>query len=322
MPPYYKCDRCSYETTVRSTFLYHLQRKKPCKPKYSTKDCSVQLEALLCINKNTETEFVCEKCRKYYSTVGNLKRHASGCKGIMSDEVTSLLRNMETQLRELRDEINQKQNTHAVNVTKNTQLNITCLGNENVSYITERTDYEEFMWKCIDSIENFVDFFKYKYSNPDHPENFVVKRVNPVIKDIMFDEVVFIDGNKKKQIMSISDFLSIHSYPLYKQVFNFVGCQLGMIRERAIDFYQSKGHKDETKIPAFCPLDTDTYERLRKFHFNIALAIDYDAGIDYEDHEIDEDQTYKNKKTISRSMLECMQVIRSAQKQTAAITKS
>ena len=61
--PIYKCEKCLYQTTVKSNFDSHLSRKLPCNPKKPNK------------NRKDNVEFACKICNKVFARSDCLNRH-------------------------------------------------------------------------------------------------------------------------------------------------------------------------------------------------------------------------------------------------------
>ena len=126
------CPRCKYSTPHKWLMRQHLQRKKKCKPVYSTLDTDIILNDMqLTLAKNNDfkiidkkdaKKFQCKFCNKCYTTKGNLKRHQTKCKlknmtivikekdieGSMKevpDKETALFSENSSQLKELHNEI-------------------------------------------------------------------------------------------------------------------------------------------------------------------------------------------------------------------------
>ena len=62
MPPY-KCEKCSYQTSNKTSFESHLNRKIPCNPNKPNK------------NRKDTVEFSCKICDQVFSQLGSLNRH-------------------------------------------------------------------------------------------------------------------------------------------------------------------------------------------------------------------------------------------------------
>ena len=131
----YKCERCGYETSHKSNFIKHENRKKPCET----------------------PDLTCTLCNKSYVNRGNLTRHMKKfhpdhqisetcCKeedALLSDNIP------EKEIQQIKNTL-LKQLTTTNNTTNNTtninQMNviINSFGDENISYITE-----DFLTKLI-----------------------------------------------------------------------------------------------------------------------------------------------------------------------------
>jgi hypothetical protein len=96
----YLCEHCGYKTNRKWSFDYHLNRKKPCKPKEieSTND-NTEPKIPLDLLKNTQKP-TCKFCDKSFSRTDSLKRHFNTCK---AKKATASEDNGE--LKELREEI-------------------------------------------------------------------------------------------------------------------------------------------------------------------------------------------------------------------------
>lgn len=68
----YQCERCHYETHLRSDFKRHLEKKVPCPTTHSTIDPTILLENLL-----KPKAFPCQHCNKSFAFPANLTRHVN-----------------------------------------------------------------------------------------------------------------------------------------------------------------------------------------------------------------------------------------------------
>lgn len=132
----YKCERCHYITTKKSSYNNHLNRKNSCKAIHSTITIKELLDKL-----NTQKEgYICNKCNKVFKTRQSKYQHQKRCKMdlvVKKEEEENILLRLENRIREL--EQNQKTNTHIENQNIETQNNIT-QNNIVINFTNEITD--------------------------------------------------------------------------------------------------------------------------------------------------------------------------------------
>ena len=132
----YKCERCHYITTKKSSYNNHLNRKNSCKAIQSTITIKELLDKL-----NTQKEgYICNKCNKIFKTRQSKYQHQKRCKMdlvVKKEEEDNILIRLENRIREL--EQNQKTNTHIENQNI-TQNNIETQNNIVINFTNEITD--------------------------------------------------------------------------------------------------------------------------------------------------------------------------------------
>tara|TARA_B110000495_G_C22929724_1_gene543432 strand:- start:87 stop:956 length:870 start_codon:yes stop_codon:yes gene_type:complete len=133
----YKCERCHYITTKKSSFNNHLNRKTPCKAIHSTITIKELLDEL---NKPKEG-FACNKCNKVFKTRQSKYQHQKLCKMdlvVKKQNEENILMILENRIKELEE--NQKTNTHIENQNIENQNNIETQNNIVINFTNEITN--------------------------------------------------------------------------------------------------------------------------------------------------------------------------------------
>ena len=168
--------------------------------------CKEKEDVVRCLELNLGIEYKvhsnkngCRFCFKIFSRKGSLGRHYKICK--VKQEYREKL---EAQLQEKTTVKQQIINNNIHNTyNDNRTININCIGNENIGYIT--TKLLKQLWKNVKSDEEgFAKTIKIIHANKDHPENhniiytnlrsntalvkvndsFEYRNINDVLKDI------------------------------------------------------------------------------------------------------------------------------------------
>lgn len=328
----YKCDRCGYSSERRLNLLSHLNRQTECEPKFSSVSRSILISKYSNITIPSKKTHACTYCMNQFCSSWSLDRHIGICKVKHPElqknkkkevenasNLVTMIQTLHNEIRDLKASLgyskeslitnNTLNNTQNNNVVQNnTAIQVNCIGNENVSYISDRDDYEQYMWACISSTDNMIKFFKHKYVNDAHPENKCIKRVQQTTVNELNDQVEFIDQNNKKRRMEMQEFVLRYGYQIYKQVIQFCTTQVNELKLQSIDYYTSEENLFG-KTPYFCPNNKARYDIISKFHHNFALPIENDAGIPYNDDEIDDEKLMKKFRGICKRMLLAMETV-------------
>ena len=191
------CYRCDKSFPKKWRLARHLKRKNICVQK--TKNCSKKLKNTQKNSKSAQKnskEYSCDHCDYKSIRASNLKRHLNTCKKKKTNdnEILSNLEEkvaiMQTKLLEqemennLLKEVSSQQmtnntNCNNTNITNNT-VNITLndYGQENITYL-KHIKYKKFIDKIMGSgMVGLQHYIKYKYCNPQQPENLTIKYTN------------------------------------------------------------------------------------------------------------------------------------------------
>jgi hypothetical protein len=193
----FSCYRCDKSFPKKWRLARHLKRKNICVQK--TKNCSKKLKNTQKNSKSAQKnskEYSCDYCDYKSIRASNLKRHLNTCKKKKTND-NEMLSNLEekvaimqTKLLEqemennLLKEVSSQQmtncnNTNNTNITNNT-VNITLndYGQENITYL-KHIKYKKFIDKIMGSgMVGLQHYIKYKYCNPQQPENLTIKYTN------------------------------------------------------------------------------------------------------------------------------------------------
>ena len=205
----FTCDRCNRCFNRKYNLNQHLKRKKPCVKKEENENdinTSAQFGSfpaqfgsfrlnLAHSSKKQQKGFNCDFCQYSTDKKGNLNRHLKTCKVKKEKENESSL--------ELKLELAKKQieilklkaqvasgntncnntnttNTSNSNNTVNNTVNITVndYGKEDVNFL-ESNKYKKLITQILGSgMHGLQEYIKYKYCNPQQPENLTIKYTN------------------------------------------------------------------------------------------------------------------------------------------------
>ena len=200
--PNYKCDRCLKEFEQKSNYMYHINKKFPCKeitPNCSkiTPDCSEK-----------ESNIMCKYCGKDFTRQFNLIRHIDkNCRvkkendNKMEELMTRLIKIEESdkknkeEIAKLKEEndkykkmINNTQNNvvGTQNIQNNTiNVRINAYGNEDSSKITIN-DYKRILGRGMNSVPVFVEKLHFDKNTPENH--------NVYISNLRDEYVLMFDG--------------------------------------------------------------------------------------------------------------------------------
>jgi hypothetical protein len=183
----YTCPRCHYSSKIRSNLYRHLRSVKACDTIYS----DIEREQVLNNIRIPKSDSChgCTICGKQYVTRQGLHWHLKKHEAPVEDKVIAVLRQ---EIEELKKEMaaakctNQIQNIHTQNncQTQNNIQNqqniiINAFGNEDVSYISSRSDFKQFMIKCLKMRHaGLCEYISSKHFHEDHPENHNIRKLN------------------------------------------------------------------------------------------------------------------------------------------------
>ena len=243
------CNDCYCGFNKMQSYNYHLESKKH-KNRISTENTVLH---------------ICASCQKNFAHASSLSRHRAKCK---ENEVK--VDYLETEIKELRKEIELLKNNHQTNPTtnnantnienqtNNTQIKnqnienqqienqnnniiINCFGNENMDYITDKV-----IFHCMNKIYGSIPLLIEKiHFDPDHPENHNVKIPNKKLPHakIMNHKRQWQIVNKKDVIDSMID----TGYNLLDEKFQEKSYELADNKQQHFRDFQAKyedGDKD------------------------------------------------------------------------------
>jgi hypothetical protein len=200
----YCCEKCDAQFPKKSNYDRHINRKTP---------CVLEEKEQFDINKRT-----CEHCVGLYSSVQALKIHMSTCKlkPTGDDELKQIIKNLNNELKEIKEKLNNQSNTIINNnttnnnTTNNIQQNIIVMpyGQEDLSFLTLK-DYTKIFRKGCYSIPEIL---KLIHCNDDKPEF-----KNVYIKNYKDDYILTFDGkdwNVEKKDVILNNMLESKKYLL------------------------------------------------------------------------------------------------------------
>jgi hypothetical protein len=204
------CDLCNRSFNYKQTLKRHQKKKNPCVKKEEKKICSISsyqnipkytnpipkyTETYQNIPKQIETDsqYICEFCNRSYKKNFTLNRHLKTCKIKKEKEKEEALKleilNAQIKLLELQAKVassntncnnTSTSNSNSNNTVNNNTVNITVndYGKENINYL-ESNKYKKLITQILGrGMLGLQEYIKYKYCNPQQPENLTIKYTN------------------------------------------------------------------------------------------------------------------------------------------------
>lgn len=202
----FKCMLCNRVFKLKHHLKAHLQRKKPC----SLTKNSIVKNPQKCKNnpiskgsnpnksskKDENKSFSCDYCNYEFNRNWHLKRHLKTCKRKLNEEKTQReLAEAKLKIKELEERYLNKVDAHTtnnnttnnnhnkINTTNNNCNNTVNLifndyGNENIEPF-KNIKYKKLIEQILgNGMSGLQKYIKYKYCNPELPENLTIKYTN------------------------------------------------------------------------------------------------------------------------------------------------
>lgn len=203
----FACDRCNRRFNRKYNLNQHLKRKNPCVKKEENENDINTLAHfgsspaqfgssrlnLAHSSKNLEKGFNCDFCQYSTDKKGNFNRHLKTCKIKKEKENTLELKlelakkkieilKLQAQVASSNTNCNNTStsNSNSNNTVNNNTVNITVndYGKENINYL-ESNKYKKLITHILGSgMHGLQEYIKYKYCNPQQPENLTIKYTN------------------------------------------------------------------------------------------------------------------------------------------------
>jgi len=194
------CDLCNQGFNRKQTLNRHKKRKNPCVKKKEKKN-DINISSHFVPSRPTPSHFVpllklnqCSYCNKSYKQKQHLTRHLKTCKVKKEKEKEKEKEiKKEEEKKKLELELAKKQieilklqaqvasgNTNCNNNTVNNTVNVTVndYGKENINYL-ESNKYKKLITQILgNGMLGLQQYIKYKYCNPQQPENLTIKYTN------------------------------------------------------------------------------------------------------------------------------------------------
>lgn len=168
----HECPRCGYQTTNKSDFRLHINRRSICDPIVA----EVKLDKLKekYIKKEPVPNFVCEACKAIYSSKTGYYSHLKECPGNTLERIARLEKYVAQIMYVLnRDDVKKPKllmNTQNDNSTPNN------LGREEINHIFDDID---FMRNCFNNYEKgIIIFIRKVWFDDAYPRNKNLKPLN------------------------------------------------------------------------------------------------------------------------------------------------
>lgn len=199
----YTCERCHYQTDVKSNLKRHLKGKQVCETRFSSRDRAVILEEM---TTPDTIEGICEICQKKFKSRLGYKQHMRKAHGISEnaedpriEQLTRMVHTLQEQVQSLtapsqsiQTQNNNIQTQNNVQNQQNNNIIINAFGKEDISYITNHPNLKNFLTKIMRMKDKGIcEYLTKKHFHPDHPENHNIRRLNK--KDKMME---YHDGKK------------------------------------------------------------------------------------------------------------------------------
>jgi len=180
------CIRCNRAFKLKHHLKAHFSRRRSCHRSLT------KLSDQLVITQKIESSkiYSCDYCDYKSNRNPNLKRHLKTCKKKTKEEeiidkdleIKNIIKNLQKEIKETKNSVNKTTNniiTHHHNTTNNT-LNIIVndYGKENISYL-KNSKYKSLINQILgNGMGGLQKYIKYKYCNPELPENLTIKYTN------------------------------------------------------------------------------------------------------------------------------------------------
>ena len=228
----YTCSLCKKEFKRKWDLQRHHSRKKPCKKKVIPKYTEIYQEPTKIyqnIQKYTkknesfetnEKRFSCDFCKKLYKHKFTLNRHLKTCKEKQKEkqkeeEKQELdLVNAKIELLKLEKSIiNNTTNNNTTNNTNNTNTNshntnntfnlvYNDYGNEDMKFLKSSEKYKQILSNFLgNGMSGLQQYIKYKYCNPEQPENLTIKYSNQRSNELKIRNADKWESKDKKEVM-------------------------------------------------------------------------------------------------------------------------
>ena len=138
--------------------------------------------------KEYDSRYHCNFCNKSYSRSYSLKKHLEKCKVKLKNDENqkeSELNEIELlkkEMKEIQKKLEQKTAQTINNITNNTTNNFIIMndyGKEDMNFLKSSDKYTSILNRFIgDGIDGLQKYIKFKYCNPEKPENLTIKYTN------------------------------------------------------------------------------------------------------------------------------------------------
>jgi hypothetical protein len=276
------CPRCNYETNLIANLKKHLQRKKPCEPKISSISCKEVLDKLLKPDEEGK-HYTCTECGKKFATPQGKYQHKKHCKGISDceeDEISQLreqIENSNEKIRQLEKMIQSgsqtnNNNTYNIGTQNNINIQINALGNEDISYMTNRPNFQAWFTQCIrEKMDGILEYMSKKHLHDKHPENTNLRKM------VKKDQFIETYNGKEWKSRFINDVLD--------EVFNHI--------KRDFDTFVEQAFRTEGKVINKRWVDN--------FMKEVGEALDFDIYV-HDKYEYDQSLNDSTKEKIKKKI--------------------
>jgi hypothetical protein len=233
MSALYTCSLCKKQFKRKWDLQRHHSRKKPCKkvipniPKSSNifQKPSKIFHILPHSSKNNESvetnekRYGCDFCKRSYKHNYNLTKHLKTCKEKQKQEENKKLNliNAKIKLLELEKSMinNTTNNNTTNNNTNNTNTNTNShntnntfnliyndYGNEDMKFLKSSEKYKQILSSFLgNGMSGLQQYIKYKYCNPEQPENLTIKYSNQRSNELKIRNADKWESKDKKEVM-------------------------------------------------------------------------------------------------------------------------
>jgi len=132
--------------------------------------------------KEYDSRFYCNFCNKSYSRSYSLKKHLAKCKVKLKNSELNEIELLKKEMKEIQKKLEQKTAQTINNITNNTTNNFIIMndyGKEDMSFLKSSQKYTAILNRFIgNGIDGLQKYIKFKYCNPEKPENLTIKYTN------------------------------------------------------------------------------------------------------------------------------------------------
>ena len=229
----FTCKKCNQDFNRKDTLITHLKRKTSCNP-----ESDINTTTLIQELTKKECAHICVYCKKGFTQSSNLSRHKKTCPKAPENkdifELKQRIKKLELESKQSkRISVSNYNNNNNNNNNNNTNIQINAFGNENIDYLVQNPNFQNWFIKCFKTkINGLCEYMCKKHLNDKHPENTNIRKL---IKNDPFIDIY--DGKewKAKYKSDVLDNVFLCIYRDYARFIEEALDQDGLIKKQWLD---------------------------------------------------------------------------------------